>query len=122
MNPTTDVFEQRMALLEGASGRSRSPPGRPAETLAILNLAGAGDEIVSAAALYGGTYTSSTTRSQDRHQRQVRRLTDPGEHPRGHHGQTKAVYAETVGNPALHTLDIRALGCGARGWRPAHRG
>lgn len=59
MNPTTDVFEQRMALLEGGVGALAVASGQAAETLAILNLAGAGDEIVSAAALYGGTYNST---------------------------------------------------------------
>src|SRR5205809_5095945 len=56
MNPTTDVFEQRMALLEGGIGAVATGSGQAAETLAILNIAGAGDEIVSSASLYGGTY------------------------------------------------------------------
>ncbi|HET7480700.1 MAG TPA: PLP-dependent transferase, partial [Rubrobacteraceae bacterium] len=56
MNPTTDVFEKRMAALEGGVGALAVSSGQAAETLAILNIAGAGDEIVSAAALYGGTY------------------------------------------------------------------
>src|SRR3712207_1284561 len=57
MNPTTDVFEKRLALLEKGVGALATSSGQAAETLAILNIAGAGDEIVSAAALYGGTYT-----------------------------------------------------------------
>src|SRR5215210_883719 len=56
MNPTTDVFEKRIALLEKGVGALATASGQAAETLAILNIAGAGDEIVSAAALYGGTY------------------------------------------------------------------
>src|SRR3954452_23822430 len=56
MNPTTDVFEQRIALLEKGVGALATASGQSAETLAILNIAGAGDEIVSAAGLYGGTY------------------------------------------------------------------
>ena len=109
MNPTNDVFEQRMALLEGGVGALAVASGQAAETLAILNIAGAGDEIVSAAALYGGTYNlfhytlpkiginvkfvDSTDAENIRSA-----ITD----------KTKAVYAETVGNPALFTLDIEA--------------
>src|SRR3954447_3669128 len=56
MNPTTDVFEQRMALLEGGIGAVATGSGQAAETLAILNILNAGDELVSAVSLYGGTY------------------------------------------------------------------
>src|SRR5215207_6367188 len=56
MNPTTDVFEKRVAALEGGVGALGVASGQAAETLAILNIAGAGDEIVSSAGLYGGTY------------------------------------------------------------------
>src|ERR671919_630289 len=56
MNPTTDVFEQRLALLEKGVGALATSSGQAAETLTILNIAGTGDEIVSAASLYGGTY------------------------------------------------------------------
>src|ERR687894_495749 len=56
MNPTTDVFEQRVALLEKGVGALATASGQAAETLAILNIMGAGDELVSAAGLYGGTY------------------------------------------------------------------
>src|SRR5690242_5727885 len=56
MNPTTDVLEKRIAALEGGVGAVAFASGQAAETLAILNLAGAGDEIVSTTSLYGGTY------------------------------------------------------------------
>src|SRR5690242_5426244 len=56
MNPTTEVLEQRMAALEGGTGAVATASGQAAETLAILNLAQMGDEIVSSASLYGGTY------------------------------------------------------------------
>lgn len=56
MNPTTDVFEQRMAALEGGVGALAVSSGSAAITYAILNIAGTGDEIVSASTLYGGTY------------------------------------------------------------------
>ena len=56
MNPTTDVFEKRVAALEGGAAALATSSGQAAETLAILTLAGAGDEIVSTTSLYGGTY------------------------------------------------------------------
>ena len=56
MNPTTDVFEKRLAALEGGAAALATASGQAAETLAILTLAGAGDEIVSTTSLYGGTY------------------------------------------------------------------
>src|SRR3954471_22112395 len=56
-NPTTDVFEQRLAALEGGVGALATASGQFAETLAILTIAANGDEIISSAALYGGTYT-----------------------------------------------------------------
>src|SRR5512142_2935307 len=57
MNPTNDVFEQRIAALEGGIGAVATASGQFAETLAILTIANAGDEIISTSALYGGTYT-----------------------------------------------------------------
>src|SRR5512146_2841669 len=56
MNPTTDVLEQRVAQLEGGTGALAVASGQAAETLALLNIARAGDEIISSASLYGGTY------------------------------------------------------------------
>jgi O-acetylhomoserine (thiol)-lyase len=56
MNPTTDVFEQRLAQLEGGTGAVATSSGQAAESLALLNIASAGDEILSSASLYGGTY------------------------------------------------------------------
>ena len=107
MNPTTDVFEQRMALLEGGVGALAVASGQAAETLAILNLAGAGDEIVSAAALYGGTYNLfHYTLPKIGINVKFVDSTDPEEIRQAITGKTKAVYAESVGNPALHTLDI----------------
>jgi O-acetylhomoserine (thiol)-lyase len=109
MNPTTDVFEQRMALLEGGVGALAVGSGQAATTLAILNLAGAGDEIVSAAALYGGTYNLfHYTLPKIGINVKFVDSTDPENIRAAITDKTKAVYAETVGNPALHTLDIRA--------------
>src|SRR5215216_6674560 len=56
MNPTQDVLEQRIAALEGGVGALALASGQAAETMAILNIAGAGDEIISTTSLYGGTY------------------------------------------------------------------
>jgi O-acetylhomoserine (thiol)-lyase len=110
MNPTNDVFEQRMALLEGGVGALAVSSGQAAETLAILNLAGAGDEIVSAAALYGGTYNLfHYTLPKIGINVKFVDSTDPENIRAAITDKTKAVYAETVGNPALHTLDIEAV-------------
>ncbi len=110
MNPTNDVFEQRMALLEGGVGALAVASGQAAETLAILNLAGAGDEIVSAAALYGGTYNLfHYTLPKIGINVKFVDSTDPENIRAAITDKTKAVYAETVGNPALHTLDIEAV-------------
>ncbi|HVF01316.1 MAG TPA: homocysteine synthase [Rubrobacteraceae bacterium] len=110
MNPTTDVFEKRVTLLEGGVGALATASGQSAQTLAILNIAGAGDEIVSAAALYGGTYNLfhytlpkigiNAKFVDTRNPESLREaITD----------RTKALYAETVGNPQLDTLDIEAV-------------
>jgi O-acetylhomoserine (thiol)-lyase len=110
MNPTTDVFEQRMALLEGGVGALAVASGQAAETLAILNLAGAGDEIVSAAALYGGTYNLfHYTLPKIGINVKFVDSTDPENIRAAITDKTKAIFAETVGNPALHTLDIGAV-------------
>ncbi|MDP9363478.1 MAG: O-acetylhomoserine aminocarboxypropyltransferase/cysteine synthase [Chloroflexota bacterium] len=109
MNPTTDVLEKRIALLEGGAGALAFASGQAAETMAILNIAGAGDEIVSTTSLYGGTYNlfkytlpklGINVKFVDRDPRAIRdAITD----------KTKAVYSETVGNPNLRTLDIEAV-------------
>ena len=109
MNPTTDVFEQRMALLEGGVGALAVASGQAAETLAILNIAGAGDEIVSAAALYGGTYNLfHYTLPKIGINVKFVDSNDPENIRAAITDKTKVVYAETVGNPALYTLDIEA--------------
>jgi O-acetylhomoserine (thiol)-lyase len=109
MNPTTDVLEQRIAQLEGGVAALAFASGQSAETLTILNLAEAGDEIVSTTSLYGGTYNlfhytlprlGITVKFVEPNANAVgAAITD----------KTKAVYSETVGNPDLLTLDIRAV-------------
>jgi O-acetylhomoserine (thiol)-lyase len=110
MNPTNDVFEQRVAALEGGVGALATGSGQAAETLAILNLAGSGDEIVSATSLYGGTYNLF--------KHTLARLgikvhfvdpANPENFRKAINARTKALYAETVGNPKLDVLDIEAV-------------
>jgi O-acetylhomoserine (thiol)-lyase len=110
MNPTQDAFERRIAALEGGVGALATASGQSAETLAILNIAEAGDEIVSSASLYGGTYNLFHYT--------LPKLGIPvrfvdSRNPENFRGvindRTKAIFAETVGNPRLDTLDIRAV-------------
>ncbi|HZY64315.1 MAG TPA: homocysteine synthase [Rubrobacteraceae bacterium] len=110
MNPTTDVFEKRAALLEGGVGALATSSGQAAETLSILNLAGAGDEIVSSAGLYGGTYNLfHYTLPKIGINVKFVDDADPEAFREAITDKTKALYAETVGNPALNTLDIQAV-------------
>lgn len=110
MNPTQDAFERRIAALEGGVGALATASGQAAETLAILNIAEAGDEIVASASLYGGTYNlfhyTFPKLGIKVHFVDSR---DPENFRSVINERTKAVYAETVGNPRLDTLDIRAV-------------
>ncbi|MGH2532568.1 MAG: O-acetylhomoserine aminocarboxypropyltransferase/cysteine synthase family protein [Thermomicrobiales bacterium] len=109
MNPTTDVLEKRIAQLEGGVAGLAFASGQAAETLSILNLAGAGDEIVSTTSLYGGTYNlfhytlpklDITVRFVEPNAEAVQAaITD----------KTKLVYSETIGNPDLLTLDVEGV-------------
>ena len=110
MNPTQDAFERRIAALEGGVGALATASGQAAETLAILNIAESGDEIVTSASLYGGTYNlfhytlpklGITVRFVDSR--------EPENFRAAINDRTKALYAETVGNPRLDTLDISAV-------------
>ncbi len=110
MNPTTDVLEQRVAQLEGGTGALAVSSGQAAETLALLNIAHVGDEILSSASLYGGTYNLF-------HYTFPKlgigvKFVDPGDPKNFREAitkKTKAVFAESIGNPKLDTLDIRAV-------------
>ncbi len=110
MNPTQDAFERRIAALEGGVGALATASGQAAETLAILNIAEVGDEIVTSASLYGGTYNlfhyTFPKLGIKVHFVDSR---DPENFRSVINERTKAVYAETVGNPRLDTLDIRAV-------------
>jgi O-acetylhomoserine (thiol)-lyase len=110
MNPTQDAFERRIAALEGGVGALATASGQSAETLALLNIAGAGDEIVSSASLYGGTYNLfHYTFAKLGIKVQFVDGRDPENFRSVINERTKAIYAETVGNPRLDTLDIRAV-------------
>lgn len=110
MNPTQDAFERRIAALEGGVGALATASGQSAETLAILNIAEAGDEIVSSASLYGGTYNLfHYTLPKLGIKVHFVDSRDPESFRSVINERTKAIYAETVGNPRLDTLDIRAV-------------
>ena len=110
MNPTTDVFEQRIAAIEGGTGALGVSSGQAATTLALLNITQVGDEIVSANNLYGGTYQlfhytlpklGRTVVFVDSQKPEAfRKAITP---------KTRAVFAETIGNPKLDVPDFDAL-------------
>jgi len=110
MNPTTGVFEERIAALEGGAGALGTASGMSAELLAITNITQAGDNIVSSSNLYGGTYNlfkntlprlGVNTKFVD--------SDDPKEYEKVIDDNTKAIYAETIGNPRLTVPDFEGL-------------
>ncbi|MCQ6278998.1 O-acetylhomoserine aminocarboxypropyltransferase/cysteine synthase family protein [Bacillus sp. EB600] len=109
-NPTVAVFEERVSLLEGGIGALATASGMAAITLAILNIAQAGDEIVSASTLYGGTYNLFAV-TLPKYGINVKFVdpTDPENFRQAITDKTKAVFAETLGNPALNVLDIEKV-------------
>ena len=110
MNPTNDVFEQRMAALEGGVAALAFASGSAAVTFSILNIAGAGDHVVSANSLYGGTYNLFVhTLPRFGLELDLVDPVDPENFRRAIKPNTKALFAETVGNPKLDTLDIAAV-------------
>ena len=115
MNPTTDVFEQRVAALEGGVGALAVASGQAAQYIALMTLLAPGDQIVSSSTLYGGTYTQFDVT--------LRRWgidvvfvdpTDPENFRRAITPRTKALYGETISNPRIDVLDIAAVGAIAR--------
>lgn len=110
MNPTTDVFEQRVAALEGGTGALGVSSGQAATSLALLNITQVGDEIVSGNNLYGGTYQlfhytlpklGRTVRFVD--------SANPEAFRKAITPRTRALFAETIGNPKLDVPDFEAL-------------
>jgi O-acetylhomoserine (thiol)-lyase len=110
MNPTTDVFEKRIAAIEGGTGALAVASGQAAISLALLTITRVGDEIVAANNLYGGTYEllhytfpkfGRTTKFVDSQK--------PEEFKKAITPKTRAIYAETIGNPKLDVPDFEAL-------------
>jgi O-acetylhomoserine (thiol)-lyase len=116
MNPTTDVLENRVALLDGGVGALAVASGQSAITLALLNIAQAGDEIVSADNLYGGTYNlfHYTFPRMGIHVKFVR-SNDMDALEKAVTPKTRALYAESIGNPKLDVADLEGIS------RVAHR-
>ncbi|MFD8586925.1 bifunctional o-acetylhomoserine/o-acetylserine sulfhydrylase [Streptomyces californicus] len=116
-NPTQDVLEQRIAALEGGVAAVALASGQAAETLAILTLAGAGDHIVSSPSLYGGTY-NLFRHTLPRFGVEVTFVEDPEDVEAWRAAvrpNTKAFFAETLGNPRGDVLDVRAVSDAAHG-------
>ncbi|WP_018930959.1 PLP-dependent aspartate aminotransferase family protein [Gracilibacillus lacisalsi] len=109
-NPTVDVFEKRMALLEDGVAAVATASGMSAITLSILNLASAGDEIVAGVNLYGGTYNLFNV-TLPRYGINVKFVdpTDPENFKEAITDKTKAVYGEIIGNPGLQVLDVERV-------------
>jgi len=114
-NPTTAVFEERMAAIEGGRAAVATASGQAAEMVAFLNILQAGDHVVSSAKVYGGTHTmlsvnfaklgiESTLVDPD----------DPENFRRALRPNTKAVFSETLGNPAINVVDLTAVASIAR--------
>src|SRR5271157_5223465 len=110
MNPTTDVFERRIAAIEGGSAALALASGQAAESFALLNITQPGDNIVSANNLYGGTYElfhytfpklGRTVKFVD--------SAKPQEFAKAIDNKTRAIYAETIGNPKLDVPDFEAI-------------
>ena len=110
MNPTTDVFERRMAALEGGTGALAVASGQAAITYALLAITRMGDEIVAGNNLYGGTYQllNHTFPKLGRTARFVDSR-DPESFRRAITGKTRAIYVETIGNPKLDVPDFEPL-------------
>jgi O-acetylhomoserine (thiol)-lyase len=111
MNPTTDVVEQRVASLEGGVAALAVASGQAAETLVILNLAETGSHIVSSASLYGGTYNLFKY-TLPKMGIEVTFVEDPDDIDAWNAAvqpNTRAFYAESIGNPKIDVLDIQAV-------------
>jgi O-acetylhomoserine (thiol)-lyase len=110
MNPTTDVFEQRIAAVEGGTGALGVSSGQAASTLALLNITQVGDEIVSANNLYGGTYQLFHY-TLPKLGREVKFVDSqkPDAFQKAITPKTRAIFAETIGNPKLDVPDFEAL-------------
>jgi O-acetylhomoserine (thiol)-lyase len=110
MNPTTDVLEKRVALMDGGVGALATASGQAAISLALLNIAQAGDEIVSADNLYGGTYNLfHYTFARFGIKVKFIKSNDLSALQKAITLKTKAVYAESIGNPKLDVVDLEGI-------------
>ena len=111
MNPTTDVLEQRVAALEGGTAALAVASGSSAITYAVLNIAGAGDHIVSSSSIYGGTYNlfKYTLAKIGIEVTFVENQDDEAEWAAAVRPNTKLFFAETIGNPKINVLDIERV-------------
>ncbi len=110
MNPTTDVLEKRMAILEGGVGALAVASGSAAITYAILNIASAGDEIVAASTLYGGTYNLFSVTLPKLGIKTVFVNPDNLQNFKDAiNERTKAIYIETIGNPGTNLIDVKQV-------------
>lgn len=111
MNPTQAVVEERLAALEGGSGALLVASGQAAETFAVLNIAQAGDHIVSSSSIYGGTYNlfKYTLARLGIETTFVENQDDADEWRRAVRPNTKLFFAETIGNPKINVLDIELV-------------
>ena len=110
MNPTNDVFERRIAAIEGGTGALAVASGQAAETLSLLAITQVGDEIVAANNLYGGTYQLFHY-TFPKLGRKVKFVdsTKPSDFKKAINEKTRAVYAETIGNPKLDVPDFETI-------------
>ena len=109
-NPTVAVFEERIASLEGGRAAVATGSGMAAQMIALLNVCEAGDEIVAARTLYGGTHTQLSVNFKKLGIETIFvDSSDPENFARAITPKTKALYAETLGNPSLNVLDIQAV-------------
>jgi len=110
MNPTQDVFEQRIAQLEGGVGALATASGQAAITYALLNIAGAGDEIIASSSLYGGTYALfAHTLPKLGIKIHFVDVDDPQQFRDKVSDKTKAFYIESIGNPQINVADIETI-------------
>ncbi len=110
MNPTTAVFEERMALLEGGVGALAVASGSAAITYSVMNIAGAGDEIVAANTLYGGTFNLfANTLPQYGIQTVFVDPSDVQNFAKAITDKTKAIFIESIGNPRVNLIDIEKV-------------
>jgi O-acetylhomoserine (thiol)-lyase len=109
MNPTWDVLEQRIAQLEGGLAANVTASGQAAVTYSVLNISRAGDNIVALSTLYGGTYNLfAHTLPQFGIEVRFASPSDPGEVERLTDDKTRAVFAESIGNPRVNVIDLDA--------------